>query len=972
MMAGTKTSKTQKIEFLGAKKHMKRGLEFFQTGEYQRAIDEFELVLLHDRKNVRAYNNLGYVFRKIGAYDRALDLWREGLNINPSYRRLKKNVARLQEFLQSKDENTVPPEIEIDEIGGQPRWLSENSTLVRVCEGRLFETRIVEDRGVTYALKTLRKPLARDQQVLRAFERACSGWLRLPRNENAIRAHALEWVSGRPFLVLDYASEGSLRNLPVCGVGAAGGLTVPQVLDIVLQACMGLHFVHENFGAAHGDVRLENLMLRRSGEGGDSQGDLNALTVKVSDIGLWGTFAQADLFLDTAGDVLFDFAQEGLVQTPSGYLTASLHRCAPELLESIRVPTRASDIYMFGVALYELFTGMLPFSGSNPSELLDRMRVSRPDHPSTINVHVPSAVGTVVMRCLERRPEARCGDFREVAAALVEYLAGARTALAELSQLCGRYRRLSKFQFEDTTTESAVMIVGGTAFSSEIGQVWEILKRQADKSGDASIEAQIARIEKALGIPGLSIGELYPTLESMGRACEGASPEEHCERINTFSHGGRGIVAPGAESDEEPAAEPPDAERPARAPQALAETFTMRADALLLESPEGENLRKAFRDVAVTDAFCATWLPALFEELPTGSICPGAADFLRAEAGMTRDAVAAMCGLTLMMAGKFSPALETFNMISEERYLPALGIYLWALAEFRSEDLETIRVNSLKNARRLAKEGIVITKRRSSASGIGGPSQSRVALANLFFLRALVLEQLEEYRHAVMHLRELKRILDSDPAFSPALRCWADIVQGACMHALGMPSEAFMRWQRVLMRGLEPPFFDFLEMGTRKPRALLARYYLERCERALSLFPENPALWSLKGKLLNCAGREREALGCADKALEINDNFYPACFVKMESLLLERRHEEALDALKICTLRDPHEPSLMLREAEIQCLLGRADRAHSELQRAIEHGIDISELSMSLRNKRLPLLDGFDDVAATIERLGPI
>ena len=157
------------MTFLGTDKHMKRGLSAFRKKDYQRAIEHFELIVLHDKNYFRAYNNLGYVYRTIGNYDKALEVWKKGLRINPSYRRLQKNVRSLQQALESKDKSLETRAIEIEDFEAELEWLSENAELAEIREGRFFDAYIIEDDGFRWVLKTLRKPLSANEEMMRAF-----------------------------------------------------------------------------------------------------------------------------------------------------------------------------------------------------------------------------------------------------------------------------------------------------------------------------------------------------------------------------------------------------------------------------------------------------------------------------------------------------------------------------------------------------------------------------------------------------------------------------------------------------------------------------------------------------------------------------------------------------------------------------------------------------------------------------------
>ncbi|MBI4830179.1 MAG: protein kinase, partial [Candidatus Lindowbacteria bacterium] len=448
---------TRKIVFHGTKKHMKLGLSSFKKGEYKRAIEQFELILLHDKHYVRAYNNLGYSYRTIGEYDKALAVWEEGLRIDPSYKRLQKNISSLQKRVKSAEQKTGPLPMGIEDLEAEVDWISENAELVELREGCFFDAYLVEDGGRKYILKTPNKLFANRPELLEAFQKACSGWLSLAPCDYVVKASSMEHVLRKPFLALEHADGGSLRQrldevLRDIGYakGAAHaapgmrGFTLAQILEFAIQASVGLHFIHERLGVAHGDVQPENFLLQAAGadiENAKIGAETDRYSLKVTDVGVWEVFARSELYCDAKGQPLSQFSSAGLVRTQSGFLTPSISSCAPELLESVCTPDILTDVYSFGVSLYEMFTGTVPFSGSRPAEVLDEMN-DRPEHPSVVNPRIPPALANIAMRCLERRPVARYENFLEIVDELIQWLDGNRTALLRLQEQCRRYRKI--------------------------------------------------------------------------------------------------------------------------------------------------------------------------------------------------------------------------------------------------------------------------------------------------------------------------------------------------------------------------------------------------------------------------------------------------------------------------------------------------------------------------------------------------
>ena len=173
---------------------------------------------------------------------------------------------------------------------------------------------------------------------------------------------------------------------------AHGPLSLADAGTIARQLLLGLAAAHQA-GVLHLDFKSDNVMLRSG---------TPTLDAIVMDFGL----ARA---LDT---------QSRLRPSEQGQIAGSVAYMSPEQVECQPVLGAAADIYAFGVVLFEMLTGRLPFDGPSAAAMMLRRLKQAPPPPSAFRPEVPPALDDFVLTCMSREPRRRYKDAHRALEAL--------------------------------------------------------------------------------------------------------------------------------------------------------------------------------------------------------------------------------------------------------------------------------------------------------------------------------------------------------------------------------------------------------------------------------------------------------------------------------------------------------------------------------------------------------------------------
>jgi formylglycine-generating enzyme required for sulfatase activity/predicted Ser/Thr protein kinase len=233
-------------------------------------------------------------------------------------------------------------------------------------------------------LKVLRRELSADDQFVRRFQREAMLAAKISHRHVTTILDCDQAEDGSLFIVMEHLEGKTLSEV----VRQEGALDVKRALRLGTQIAEGLKAVHDA-GIVHRDVKPQNIMVL----GADDH-------VKLMDFGIAR---------------LRD--QEGTQLTRTGVVMGSPAFMAPEQFQDTDVDERA-DIYAFGVVLYEMLAGSLPFKGDTPAAVFAKKMDARPARLRAVRTAVPGAVESVVMQALEKDPRARQQNIGEALEAL--------------------------------------------------------------------------------------------------------------------------------------------------------------------------------------------------------------------------------------------------------------------------------------------------------------------------------------------------------------------------------------------------------------------------------------------------------------------------------------------------------------------------------------------------------------------------
>jgi eukaryotic-like serine/threonine-protein kinase len=289
--------------------------------------------------------------------------------------------------------------------------------------GRVYKA-YDKDLDRTVAIKVVREGAISQGDALKRFKQELVLASKIS-HKNILRIHDMGSVSTLRFISMAYVDGKDLQHV----IKENPAMPMERILNFAKQIADALAAAHAE-GVVHRDLKPQNLLVDKNDQ------------IYVCDFGLAKSF------------------EEGAIgMTRTGAFLGTPRYMSPEQVEGKPADNRA-DLYAFGLILYEMVVGDVPFTGDSTLKVMYQRIQEKPKNPKTIKPDLPNWIVRIIMRCLERDPADRYQNAYEILADIQGSASGSGVSRAGISRI-GNDTQSVVIQLPRFTERKWIPITGG-------------------------------------------------------------------------------------------------------------------------------------------------------------------------------------------------------------------------------------------------------------------------------------------------------------------------------------------------------------------------------------------------------------------------------------------------------------------------------------------------------------------------------